>query len=114
MLLRKASCAGKAYLPLLWERKFEVYQAEVLSCEPPTAAGATSINTLKCVHLKFLWSSLGGFAWRGKQPHNRQYDVLSISDGSLVGEEFRPALDILKSYYSFYKVLVIRCCYKTV
>ena len=45
--------------PCSWDGKLDLYWAQVPSCEPPTGAGAASIKTLKCIPLKFLWSSLG-------------------------------------------------------
>lgn len=55
-------------MSLLWVRKLEWHWAEVPCCEPPTEASSTSANTLKCVHGKFLWYSLGGFAGEENNP----------------------------------------------
>lgn len=100
---------GRANCALALGKEVSIVSSyEVPSCEPPTGARATGINTLKCVHLKFLWSSPCVFAWRGKQPHNRQCNVPSVVNGSLIGEQSCPALEILKAYCLFCKVLVIK------
>lgn len=98
---------GRCICGCFWKGSLTCIGLKVPSCEAPTGAGATSINTLQCVHLESLWFSLGSFAWRGKQPHNRQYDVPSVIDGSLVGEEFCPALETLQVCYLLCKVLLI-------
>lgn len=96
-------------VPLLWEGRFYIVSScELPSCEAPPGTRATSINTLKCVHPKFLWSSLCGFAQRGKQPHNRQGNAPSIVYGIFIREKFCPALEILKAFCLLCKVLVIR------
>lgn len=92
-------------MSLLWERKFELYWAEVSCCEPPAGAGAASANTLKCVPGKFLCYSLGGFAGEENNPRTGS-TILSIVYGSVVGSKLCPAFEILKAVlFAFAKSL---------